>query len=156
MTIKKALVITNGQIEQLQATDRLASPTVFSRTNANAGALVIGTPVFVAGAGSVDKARANAAGTKDVLGFITDISVATGQPGTVQSDGVLTASTAQWDAVTGQSGGLTPNTTYFLDSAAAGKLTPTAPTADGDFVCPLGLATSPTELEISIRSTIKL
>jgi hypothetical protein len=156
MSVKKALVITNGQIEQLQTADRLASPTVFSRTNANAGALVIGTPVFVAGAGTVDKARANAAGTKDVLGLIADVSVATGQPGTVQSDGVLTATTAQWDAITGQVGGLVPNTTYFLDSAVAGKLTPTAPTADGEFVCQLGLATSPTELEISIRNTVKL
>ena len=156
MTIKKALVITNGQIEQLQTADRLASPTVFSRTNANAGALVIGTPVYVAGAGTVDKAKADAAGTKDVLGLIADPTVATGQPGTVQSDGVLTATTAQWDAVTGQTGGLTPNTTYFLDPATAGKLTPTAPTADGQFVCQLGLATSTTELEISIRSTIKL
>jgi hypothetical protein len=156
MSIKKPLVITNGQIEQLQSGDRLASGDLFNRLNANAGSLVIGTPVYVPAAGSVDKARANAASTKDVLGLIADVSVATNTQGAVQSDGVLEATTAQWDAVTGQTGGLTPGAIYFLDAAATGKLTPTAPTADGEFVCRVGLALSTTELEISILTPIKL
>jgi hypothetical protein len=154
--LKKPLVITAGQIEQLQAGDRVASPTIFNRLNANAGPIIIGTPVYVPGDGSVDKARANATATKDVLGLVADVSIANGVPGAIQSDGVLAASTAQWDAVTGQSGGLTPGSIYFLDSATAGKLTVTAPTADGEFVCRIGLATSTTELEISILTPIKL
>lgn len=156
MSIKKPLVITNGQIEQLQPGDRLSGVDLFTRLNGNAGSLVIGTPVYVPAAGSVDKARANSAATKDVLGLIADPTVATATQGAVQSDGVLAATTAEWDAVTGQSGGLTPGAIYFLDAASAGKLTPTAPTADGEFVCRIGLATSTTELEISILTPIKL
>lgn len=154
--IKKPLVITNGQLEQLQAGDRMGSDTLFNRTNVNAGALVIGTPVYVPSAGDVDKARANATATKDVLGLIADVSVPAATPGAVQTDGVLVATTTQWDAVTGQTGGLTPGSVYFLDAATAGKLTVTAPTADGEFVARVGLATSTTELEISILTPIKL
>lgn len=154
--IKKPLVITNGQIEQLQAGDRMGSETLFNRVNANAGSLVIGTPVYVPSALNVDKARANAAGTKEVLGLVADVSIATTASGAIQTDGILVATTAQWDAVTGQVGGLTPGSIYFLDSAAAGKLTATAPTADGEYVARIGLATSTTELEISILTPIKL
>lgn len=156
MAIKKALVITNGQIEQLQAGDTLAHPDLFSRINGNAGSLVIGAPVYVSADDEVDKARANAAGTKDVLGLVADTSIATTVAGTVQSDGVLTATTGQWDAITGGSGGLVANTIYFLSAATAGMLTATAPVADGEFVCRVGLALSPTELEITILTPIKL
>ncbi len=154
--IKKALVITNGQIEQLQAGDRLASPDLTTATNGNAGALPIGTPVYVSAGDTVDKAKADAAGTKDVFGLVADVTIAIAGSGAIQTDGSLVATTGQWDAVTGQTGGLTPGSFYYLSAATAGMLSPNAPTMDGQFVAPVGKAKSTTELEITILSTIKL
>lgn len=160
MALKKPLVITNGQIQQLQSGDTLdasvAEVDVVAMTNANAAALVIGTPVHVSAAGSVDKAQANASGTVEVLGLVQPTEIAISGSGNVQTDGILAATTAQWDAVTGGTGGLTPNTVYFLSAATAGMLTPTAPTTAGQFVLRIGKAISTTELEISISQPIKL
>lgn len=154
--IKKPLVITNGLIEQLQAGDSLSNDEMRSLTNDNAGSLVIGTPVYVSGADSVDKAKADASGTKDVIGLVADVSIATTVAGNVLTDGPLSATTGQWDAVTEETGGLTPGGVYFLDDANLGKMTQTAPTADGKYVSRLGTALSTTEFEISIQTPIKL
>jgi hypothetical protein len=45
---------------------------------------------------------------------------------------------------------LTPGALYYLSAATAGKLTTTAPTAGGQFVAPVGRATNPTQMEISL------
>ena len=42
--------------------------------------------------------------------------------GNIQSSGPLKLTTAQWDAVTGQVGGLTPDVTYFVDQATSGHI----------------------------------
>jgi hypothetical protein len=68
----------------------------------------------------------------------------------------LTATTGQWDAVTGGSGGLVANTVYYLDAATAGKLTATAPTTAGQYVVEVGMALSTTELLIKTRTPILL
>ena len=59
------------------------------------------------------------------------MSISNGLSGVIATGGPLTASTAQWDAITGQVGGLTPNTRYYLDPTTAGKLTITAPITAG-------------------------
>jgi hypothetical protein len=160
MATKKPLVITNGQIEQLQAGDTLDAPVtevdVVSKTNDNSGAITIGTPVYVKSNGNVDKAQANASGTVQVLGLVRDASISSSTSGVIQTDGVLSATTAQWDAVTGDSGGLTPGAAYYLSASTAGQLTTNAPTTAGQFVVRIGLALSSTELDISIAPPIKL
>jgi len=160
MSAKKPLVITNGQIEQLQAGDTLnASVTevdVIAKTNDNAGSIVIGAPVYVKSNGNVDKGRANAQGTVQILGLVADTSIAAAASGNIQTDGVLAATTGQWDAVTGETGGLTPGAVYYLDAGTAGKLTQTAPTTTGQFVVKCGLAISATEMDIDTTAPIKL
>lgn len=157
MAVKKPLVLTNGEMEQLQSGDQVAQATIFNQDNANANTVVIGTPMYATStAGEMDKAQADAAATKDVLGLIAEASVAAAAAGAVQSDGVLVATTAQWDAVTGDSGGLTAGSKYYLDPDTAGQLTTTPPSDPGDFVAMVGTGLSTTEMEISIRSTIKL
>jgi hypothetical protein len=156
MAIKKPLVITAGQIEQLQSGDSVEHPGLFTRTNNNAGAITVGQPVYVDGAGTVDLALADAAATTHVLGLVADASIAAAASGGIQTDGVLTAATLDWDAVTGQVGGLTTGVQYYLDPTTPGNMTTTAPSATGDFVAPLGIAMSTTELEITIGHTIKL
>lgn len=102
--------------------------------NDNAGSIVIGTPVYVKSNGRVDKARANAIGTCTTLGFVRDTSISAAASGNIQFHGIITATTGQWDAVTGGSGGLTPGSYYYVSSATAGLLTTTAPTTTGDVV----------------------
>ena len=74
-------------------------------------------------------------------------------------NGVLVGTTAQWDAVvTGQTGGLTFNSLYFLDPTSPGKLTTTPPTTAGSGQCNVlvGRAMSTTELALNIRDPILL
>ena len=156
MPAKKPIVVTNGQLEQLQSGDYILTPDLFNRQNESGGALVKGTPVYVPAAGEIAKAQANAQATMKVFGLVADTSIADAAAGAVQTDGNLIATTGEWDAVTGETGGLTPNATYFLSAATAGMLTQTAPTVDGNFVVRVGTALSPTELEISFGQPIKL
>jgi len=151
MAVQKPLVIIAGQIQQIPAGDTLSAAAsevdVVAKLNVNVGAIVIGTPVYPSSATEVDKAGAAAAGTRKVLGLVQSASIASGASGFIQTDGVLTATTGQWDAVAGTTGGLAFGTIYYL-SATAGLLTATAPSASGNYVCPVGIALSSTELEI--------
>lgn len=159
MAAKKPLVITGGQIEQLQAGDTLDASVsevdVISKTNDNGSTAVICTPLYQKSDGDVDFGRANAQGTVQIIGFAAEDITAAGS-GIVQTDGILVATTGEWDAVTGQSGGLTAGSPYYLSAATAGMMTTTAPSSAGQFVVRLGLATSSTEFDISIEPPIKL
>lgn len=142
--------VTSGVAAGSSTTSNLAVPL----TNAEAGAINIGQAVYSSGGGSVKKAVANATGTKDVVGLVVDTSVNASANGNIATAGVVTATTAQWDAVTGQTGGLTAGAVYFLSAATAGGLTSTMP-ATG-FVCRAGRALSTTQLEINIGLPIQL
>lgn len=157
MAVRKPLVLNNGELEQLQSGDQIAQATVFNQTNGNANTIVIGTPVYAnSTAGEVDEAQADAAATKDVLGLVAQTSIAAAASGAIQSDGVLEATTGEWDAVTGDTGGLTAGAKYYLDAATAGMLTTTPPSGAGEFIAMVGTGLSTTQMEISIRTTIKL
>lgn len=153
MASRKPLVIVSGIVQQISAGDTLDAPTttpdVYSLTNGEAGAIVIGTPVYLQAAGTVKKAKADAAGTTQVLGLVYDASVAGSSAGSVVLQGMLTATTAQWDAVAGTIGGLTAGTVYYLSKDTAGELTATAPSASGQFVCRVGQAVSTTEMLVN-------
>ena len=160
MALRKPLVIISGQVQQLQAGDTLdasaAEVDVVALTNGNASAIVIGSPVYSDAAGSVDLAQANASGTVEVLGFVKDTSISASASGSIQTDGILAATTGQWDIVTGDTGGLVAGTVYYLDPTTAGKLTATAPTTTSQYVVRVGKAISTTEMEISIEPPILL
>lgn len=96
-------------------------------TNDNGSAIVIGAPVYVKSNGNID---ADGSGTRFAIGLVRDESIASGEEGNAQVDGIMTATTAQWDAVTGDSGGLTPGEDYYL-SDTVGELTTTAPATAG-------------------------
>jgi hypothetical protein len=154
MTVKKPLVITGGQIEQLQSGDTLDMNNTVNRVFNSAA--TIGQPVYSVSGTNVDLAQANAQGTIRVIGLTLSTAVNAANPGDVLIDGKLTATTTQWDAVTGQSGGLTPGVNYFLNPANPGQLTVTAPSTVGEFVVRVGYALSATEFEIEIGQPIKL
>lgn len=160
MALRKPLVIVDGQIQQLQSGDTLdavaSEVDLISKVNDNTAAIVIGQAAYTNASGNADLAQANASGTVEVLGLVKDASVASASSGYLQTDGILAATTAQWDTVTGGSGGLTPGSVYWLSADTAGGLTDTAPTTVGQYVCRIGKATSTTELEISIEPPILL
>lgn len=116
--------------------------------NGNAGTVPIGTPVYSSAADTIDKARANAAGTSLVIGVVT-ASVLPGASVDVATSGAIVATTGQWDTVAGTTGGLVFNTIYYLDASSPGKLTSTAPSGAGQFVVQVGVAVSTTTLVVS-------
>ncbi len=160
MASRKPLVIVNGQIEQIQSGDTLnatvSTNDSISLTNDESGAVVICTPVYIDANDGYKKAKANASGTTNVIGLQVDASVAAAGTGSIQTDGVFTATTGQWDTITGGSGGLTAGARYYLDAATAGKLTSTPTTTVSQFVAPVGIAISTTEMWIDIGSTVLL
>lgn len=161
MALKKPVVLaTNGDLELLQSGDTLdaviTDQEIISAVNGNAGTINIGEPVYVSDNDEVDLARANASGTKKVIGLVASTTIATTASGNILTDGILTASTGQWDAVTGQTGGLTAGATYFLSAATAGRLTTTAPTTTGQYVAPVGIALSTVSMRLDVDRTVLL
>jgi hypothetical protein len=87
-------------------------------------------------------------GTAHVLGIVLDTAVATSAIGRVQTQGVVTLSTTQWDqVVSAGAGGLAPGARYYLDDEA-GKLLSGAPPAGaiGLAQVVVGVAISPNDL----------
>ena len=160
MSLRKPLVIVDGRICQIASGDTLDAQVieidVVNQQNNNAGSIVIGAPVYNDGAGTVDLAQADASATVEVLGLVKNAFISAAASGAIQTDGVIAATTGQWDTITGDSGGLTAGSVYYLDPDTAGKITKTAPTATGDFVVRLGKAISTTEFEITILQPIEL
>ncbi|WP_242095412.1 hypothetical protein [Sphingomonas sp. CROZ-RG-20F-R02-07] len=162
MGLKTPLVMgADGLPQQLQAGDTItaAASTYTSRVVTNgegSAAVVIGAPVYASAADTVKRAQANAKATCRVAGLGLDPSIAASAAGNMITGGVLVATTAQWDAVAGTTGGLTFGTYYFVDPANPGKLTATPPTTVGQVVTMIGLAISATELELDIQPPILL
>jgi hypothetical protein len=122
-------------------------------TNDNAGSIVIGQAVYVSSADSVDLARANDSTTSEVIGLVADTSIASSASGQIRTSGILTATTAQWDAVAGTTGGLTVGAVYYLSDAVAGGLVEVIVTKPGSFLVRIGVALSTTEMRLVIGTT---
>lgn len=160
MALRKPLVVNLGQIQQLQAGDTLDAPQgggdQVVQINDEAGAVVIGTPLYNDANDGVKKAKADASATKNVLGLAAAVTTAPAGSVPITISGVLTATTGQWDAVAGTSGGLTAGTRYYLSAITSGLLTATPPSTIGQYVVEIGIALSTTELLIAIKPVILL
>ncbi|HEY6025852.1 MAG TPA: capsid cement protein [Pseudolabrys sp.] len=128
--------------------------TMVTLTNASGGTASAGSPVYMSAAASFGLAVATSFAAALAVGFVPS-DIASAASGSVQTSGVLTLTTAQWDARTGGSGGLTFGTPYYLD-VTAGKMTATAPSAVGQFVTLLGVALSTTQLRLLIQPPVGL
>lgn len=140
-----------------RATGAVASSserTVTSLTNGEASAIAIGRAVYASAAGAVKLANANASGTVNIVGLVQATSINSAAAGEVATSGVVEATTAQWDAVTGQTGGLTFGARYYLSNTTAGALTTTAPTSG--FVVLVGVALSTTKLALQLGPVVEL
>lgn len=113
-----------------------------------AAALTKGQAVYINGTGKVDLAQADASSTAPVLGLVFDTTIASAAVGSIVTDGPLEATTAIWDALTGDTGGLTPGASYFLSDATAGAITKVSPSAAGKYSVYVGQAFSATTLQV--------
>lgn len=143
MTIRKPLVLISGVISQLPSTDSIALPEGINY-QADATALA-GQAVYPSAAGHVNLAKADSATTCNVSGLAA-AGITSGASGPIQNGGVITLTTAQWDAVAGTSGGLIFGTKYYLSDTTAGMLVATPPSTGGHFQVPVGIANSTTDM----------
>lgn len=154
MAQKRPWTDYDGVMEQLRTGDTIVGATAAAMTtgvNANSSSITRGQPVYVKSDGELDLARANASGTTLVLGLVADASVAAEGTVNVQLDGILTAETTEWDALTGGTGGLTPGAVYCVSPDTAGSLVLQSHSWEaGEWNCPVLLAKSATEAKIEI------
>jgi hypothetical protein len=135
-----------------------ANDTVTNLTNGNGSTVVIGNIVYATGtSGTFNLAEANSsAATAKPIGFVQPTSITASSTGNIVTGGVMTASTAQWDAVNGSSGGLTVGSVYYLSPSTAGAITTTAPSTTGQWVVRVGVALSSTQLQINFGPPVQL
>lgn len=155
MAIRKALVLDDdlrvreiGNGDTLEITGSVS--TVLSAENTQGTTITRLDVVYTKSDGSVALARANASATTEVTGLVRDTSIADQAVGFIQTNGIIEAETTDWDAITGQTSGLTPGSYYVLDPDVAGQMLPrsSASVSAGEFVSVVGKAVSATEFKI--------
>jgi len=108
--------------------------------------VVVGTAVLMKSNEHIEPAQADTMMTAHVVGIATSNTLAT-ETATYTSDGQVTRT--DWIAVAGTAL-LTPSATYFLDAAAAGKITAVAPVTEGECVVRIGRALNINTLDVEI------
>lgn len=126
-------------------------------TSAESTTMTLGTPVYVSGEGACMRAVANSRARGTVVGLVAISELLPGIAGAIRNSGVLRGATAQWDAITGDTGGLVPDAFYFL-SLTAGRLSrsPLPSSSRGSVNTVVGLATSSTDMKLLLRDPLTL
>ena len=154
MTLREPLVIIQGQVQQLPSGDTIngapasLETNYFVATNNQGSTINKCMAVYIESADTVNLASANSATLSAFVGLVSDTSIGTGNTGNIQFGEILTANTAQWDAVTGESGGLTAGAIYYLSPTSPGELTQNAPVTVNQYVVQVGRALNSTNFNI--------
>lgn len=129
-----------------------AAPSNDTVSKTATGAITKAAPVYLLSDGTVSEAQANSTSTFRPYGLAA-AAIAGGAAGPIYyKEGTrVTMTTGEWDAVTGQSGGLTTGSRYFLDHAAAGELITTCPSSAGQQIVEWGVAESTTVMKLTLR-----
>lgn len=140
--------------DALNALEGGPAPVGISAINGDSVELVPGTPVACGLTdGSVRRGWATSQAQSSILGLVLVGAAQTLEVRFVP-DGALTLTTAQWDAVTGAAGGLTPGARYYLDDVEQGRFTTSPPTAPGTSIVAIGRALSEIVLVLHIQAYI--
>lgn len=142
--------VTSGSTSSVGDLEQLTTQL----TNVTGSTAAKGRPVYCSTAGSFELAQANVLNSCYVVGLVADATIADTVAGRIATDGVVAATTGEWDVVTGGSGGLTPSAIYYLSTSTAGQLTTTVPTTD--FLVPVGEAISTTKMRLFSNEIIGL
>jgi hypothetical protein len=122
--------------------------------NSDVVTLLPGMPVIAVGPNAIARASAASSGLAAVDGIAFSIA-AVATACMMRGQGRIDLSTAEWDAVTGEIGGLFPTARYYL-GLVPGTLTSAPPFAIGQSVCLIGKAFSPQSLIIELAPPILL
>lgn len=125
-------------------------------TNNEAVNVPMCTPVYSDGNGTFKMAVADGSAKAVVVALVVDVVIKPGALGNVLSSGIVTATTQQWDAVCGTSGGLPASTRFFLSATTPGMLTSVAPGTPGQDDVVVIDTLSTTQGKISLQTRIGL
>lgn len=132
-------------VQQQQLDDR-----EFIVVNDDGGALIVGSVVYMKTTGKVAKADGDgAAALRIPVGIVKIGAAADGDNCTVQYNGLLVLTAAEWDAVGLTSAGLVVGASYYLGDTA-GEITATALATGGDTLFKIGTAVSVTTLMVRL------
>jgi len=146
-------VSTTTMLIGIEPPKEATSPTYYTATFATA--TDAGSPIYTSAPSTVSQARANAAGTVEVVG-LSAAAVGSGATGPVKTNGVLTLTDAEWQARNEGGSSLVAGTVYYLSIATAGKITTTPPTGVGEYLVKIGTALSVTDFLIEVGPVILL
>lgn len=153
-TYNSVTVDTYGRVTSGSTVSSAVESTTLQLTNNQGSTVAIGRAIYTDASNSFKLAQSNALATRKAGGLVAAGSINNGAAGDIVTSGVITATTGQWDAVTGQTGGLTPDAYYYLSGSQAGALTPTAPTTG--WLVRVGKALSTTKMLVSFDAPIRL
>ncbi len=161
MTLREPLVIIAGQVQQLPSGDTINGTETgltgtFQATNNSGGTVNKCMAAYVKGDDLFGLASANSSTLSVFAGLVYEDTVNAGDLANIQYTGPLTATTAQWDAVTGETGGLVAGTVYYLSPTTSGNITLNVPDTVGQYIQPVGIALNTTDLNIFQRASVLL
>lgn len=151
-TYSSVTVDTYGRVTA--GTNPFTDKIIIAEINAQGSTINKCQVVYASAAGSIALARADVLTTAKMIGLVFDTTIANTASGNIITDGSLTATTTQWDAVTGGTGGLTTGSIYYLSTATAGALTTTAPTTG--YLVPVGIGLSTTVMRLYSPDLVQL
>lgn len=131
-------------VQQQQLDDR-----EFVAVNDDGSPLVVGAIVYMKSDGTVALADADGASALRIPVGIVKVGGADGVNVTIQYNGLLVLTTAEWDAVGLSSAGLVVGASYYL-ADTPGELTATAPATATDTLFKIGTALSVTTLMVRL------
>ncbi len=122
----------------------------FIAVNDDGGALIAGAIVYMKTDGKVAKTDADgAAALRIPVGIVKVAAAADGDNATIQYNGILELTTAEWDAVGLTSAGLVVGAAYYM-ADVAGELTATVLPTAADTLFRIGTAISTTKLMVRL------
>jgi hypothetical protein len=118
-----AFLITASSGAASSASSSSGSSSIASLINDEAIVAVIGQPIYSDAAGAFKLAIGDGSARAVAFGVVVDPTIRPATAGNVMTAGIITATTAQWDAVAGTTGGLAFGVVYYLSTTVAGALT---------------------------------
>lgn len=136
------------------------SATNRSYQNGDTFTMTKGTPVYLTGGTIVRAARGTLGERRVIALFNGDMALPPDGAGLFCVEGSMEATVSEWQAITGEAGGLVPGSRYFLDFEDVGKLyrSPVMPVSGTDtlYVVAVGYSISTTEMKLEVQPSVRV